>query len=134
MLAFLSYTFEVHPMLGEKVACAAVSPYLYLLLYMEVQSYRPPWHCCQTTGISVLEGSHNMKIAAAETNPDIGLSTRCASVLTFWLNPTRFHIFRACTHAHVHTQTHTHTHTHTHNTHTGLPLASQHQTDISEVN
>ena len=30
LLAFLSYSSEVHPILGEKVACETVSPLLYV--------------------------------------------------------------------------------------------------------
>ena len=32
---------RVNPMLGETVACAAVSPHLYILSYKQVQCYPP---------------------------------------------------------------------------------------------
>ena len=41
LLAFLSENPEIHPVLGEKVACAAVSLHLYILLYIQVQCYLP---------------------------------------------------------------------------------------------
>ena len=41
-LVFLSWDYEVHPMLGEKAAWATVSLHLYILSYIQVQRYPSP--------------------------------------------------------------------------------------------
>ena len=37
---------KVHPMLGEKVTCATISPHLYILSYKKVQRYPSVWQLC----------------------------------------------------------------------------------------
>ena len=66
MLAFLSYTFEVHPMLGEKVACAAISPHLYTLSYIQVLCYPPFRSCTQPSFGDKLTGEHRRNRESAD--------------------------------------------------------------------
>ena len=62
-------------MLGEKVACAAISPHLFILSYMEVQCYPPLWQLQSDFGDFSNGVFHVMKITKAESNPGIGLIT-----------------------------------------------------------
>ena len=64
---------EGHALLGEKVACATVSPHLSLLSYIPVQCYPPLWqlHCDFrdfNNGVC-----HVLKITTADSSPDMGL-------------------------------------------------------------
>ena len=85
----MSYNSEVHLALGEKVVCAAVSPLLYTLPYMQVQWYLP----LQQPHFNFPDFNNGdfyvMKITIAESNPDDNKHFVLALALTFWLEPIR---------------------------------------------
>ena len=74
LLAFLSCNLEFQPILGEKVACASVSPHLYILLYTQVQCWR---HSAAALPLRDFSNGlcHVMKITIAESNPYIEFLT-----------------------------------------------------------
>ena len=74
-LAFLSLNPGVHPMLGETVACAAVSPHLYKLSCVKVQRcYNPPLQQLHSYFRDFDNGvCHLTKISIAENNLGMGL-------------------------------------------------------------
>ena len=69
LLAFLSETPKAYPMLGEKVACAAVSPQLYI----QVQCFSPLGHRHFDFGDFSNGVCRVMKITTAESNPGMVL-------------------------------------------------------------
>ena len=71
-IAFLSYNSdEVYPLLGEKVACAAISPHMRILV-IPASTYQSD-SCILTSGGISNEVCHSMRITVAESNPDVGL-------------------------------------------------------------
>ena len=66
---------EIHPGLYEKVVCATISPHLYLLLYP--CAVLPAPRQLQSEGFNN-EVCHVMKIAIAQSNPYMELSTQQA--------------------------------------------------------
>lgn len=62
-------------MLGEKIACAAISPHLHILLYVQVQCHPPLWQLHSVMGDFSNEVCYVKKITVAESNPDMGLVT-----------------------------------------------------------
>ena len=66
-------------MLGEEVACAAVSPYLYRLSYEQLLRYPSLWHLHSDFWDFNNQVFHVMKITIPESNPDMGQPTFCFS-------------------------------------------------------
>ena len=63
---------EVHPILGEKTACATVSLHLYVLWYKKVQCYLPLAAAVWLWGFYD-EVYHVVEIIITEKNPYMGL-------------------------------------------------------------
>lgn len=61
-------------MLGKRVACAAVSPHLYILSYVQVQCYLThSGSCTQTSGTWIMEFVMSRRLLSTiESNPDMG--------------------------------------------------------------
>ena len=90
LLVFSSWNPAVHPVLGEKVACAAVSPHLHILLHIQVQCFPPylqlrygfgnfnngvmSWRLLWLNGTQIWNSAHLKHFASAPT---------------FWLETTR---------------------------------------------
>ena len=84
VLAFLGYNLEVQPILGEKVACATVSPHLYILSYIHVPRYPPFRQLHSDFGISVMDFVMSLNDYIAESNPYMEFLTQP----TFCFSPT----------------------------------------------
>ena len=69
-------TPDVHAILGEKVACAAVSPNSYILSYTHVQCFSPLRQVHFDFGNFNSGVCVAMKMTTAESNPDTGPSTQ----------------------------------------------------------
>ena len=65
-------------MLGEKVACATVSPYLFILPYIQVQCYPPLSQLYSGFGDLSDGVCHVIKITIAKSIPDMEFLTQRA--------------------------------------------------------
>ena len=75
---------DVHPMLGEKAACAVVSLHLYILSYIPVQCYPPPpAHATLNWGFFFTNGVCR-EMTTAESNRDMEILTQ----QTFGFSPS----------------------------------------------
>ena len=79
-------TPDVHAILGEKVACAAVSPNSYMLSYTHVQCFSPLRQVHFDFGNFNSGVCHVLKMTTAESAPDIHNKFAALSP-TFWPEP-----------------------------------------------
>ena len=76
LLAFFIQNSTVHPIMSERIACAAVSPHLYILSYLQAQCYPPLRQLHPYVGDFNAGVCHVIKIILADCNPNMGLLTQ----------------------------------------------------------
>ena len=74
LLAILGENSDLHPILGEKLVCAAVSPHLYICI--QAQCRLPLRQLHSDFGDFNNGVCRVVKIIVAQSNPDVGLLTQ----------------------------------------------------------